>query len=89
MMKNVNQEGSLCLEKKYGEIKGKKLSAESYSSIFFSHFLLFMKEGMWPKMMKNVNQEGSLSCQWSKSTKWKCVSKFSQMQNFGMPLSLS
>ena len=28
---------------------------------FFSgHFLLFMKEGMWPKMMKNVNQEGSL-----------------------------
>jgi len=47
MMKNVNQEGSLCLEKKYGEIKGKKVvKCLNFFSIFSGHFLLFMKEGI-------------------------------------------
>ena len=47
MMKNVNQEGSLCLEKKYREIKGKKNFAGNFYFRFFSgHFLLFMKEGI-------------------------------------------
>ena len=37
----------------------------------------------------DVPEKHEFTCQCSKSTKWKCVSKFLQMQNFGMPLSLS
>ena len=43
-----------------GIFQKEKFSAPEVFSIFSGHFLLFMKEGMWPKMMKNVNQEGSL-----------------------------
>ena len=57
MMKNVNQQGYLFLEKKYGEIKVKKFSVEfMFFFDFFGHFLLFMKEGIYDGCYKFVNK---------------------------------